>query len=99
MDFATRFDPKEAEPRLYSLWECAGHLNADADSPRESYAMVIPPPNVTGSLHLGHALNNTIQDILTRMKRMEGYEALYLPGTVHAGIATQVVVEKELKAT
>jgi len=99
MEFATRFDPKEAEPRLYARWESAGHFTADAQSSRESYTMVIPPPNVTGSLHLGHALNNTLQDILTRMKRMEGYEALYLPGTDHAGIATQVVVEKDLKAT
>ena len=99
MEFATRFDPREAEPRLYKMWEEAGHFRADAASTREPYAMVIPPPNVTGSLHLGHALNNTIQDILTRMKRMEGYEVLYLPGTDHAGIATQNVVEKDLKAT
>ena len=96
MEFATRFDPKEAEPRLYRLWEEGGAFKANAASTREPYTMVIPPPNVTGSLHLGHALNNTLQDILTRYKRMEGYETLYLPGTDHAGIATQTVVEKKL---
>jgi valyl-tRNA synthetase len=99
MDFAIRFDPKEAEDRLYKFWEENGHFTAHANSSREPFTMVIPPPNVTGSLHLGHALNNTLQDILARVKRMEGFETLYLPGTDHAGIATQVMVEKELKAT
>jgi valyl-tRNA synthetase len=99
MDFSTRFDPKEAEPRLYEMWDKAGHFTADAQSTREPFTMVIPPPNVTGSLHMGHALNNTLQDILARMKRMEGYETLYVPGTDHAGIATQTVVEKTLKKT
>ena len=97
MDFATRFEPKEAEARLYQSWETAGLFKADAGSSREPFTMVIPPPNVTGSLHLGHALNNTLQDILARTRRMQGYETLYLPGTDHAGIATQVMVEKELK--
>jgi valyl-tRNA synthetase len=97
MDFATRFDPKEAEPRLYKAWEDAGAFRADADSSKEPFTMVIPPPNVTGSLHIGHALNNTIQDILARWKRMEGFEVLWLPGTDHAGIATQAQVEKALK--
>jgi valyl-tRNA synthetase len=96
MDFATRFDPKEAEERIYRLWEEGGWFRADPASPREPFTLVIPPPNVTGSLHMGHALNNTLQDILARRKRMEGYETLYLPGTDHAGIATQVVVEREL---
>jgi len=99
MDFSTRFDPKEAESRLYEAWEKAGLFRANAESTREPFTMVIPPPNVTGSLHMGHALNNTLQDILARMKRMEGYEVLYLPGTDHAGIATQAVVEKNLKKT
>jgi valyl-tRNA synthetase len=98
MDFATRFDPKEAEPRIYAEWEEGGHFTPDPGSSREPFTMVIPPPNVTGSLHLGHALNNTLQDILARWKRMEGYEALYLPGTDHAGIATQYVVERQLAA-
>jgi valyl-tRNA synthetase len=97
MDFATRFDPKEAEPRLYKAWEEAGRFRADAASPKEPFTMVIPPPNVTGSLHIGHALNNTIQDILARWKRLEGFEVLWLPGTDHAGIATQAQVEKALK--
>lgn len=97
MDFATRFDPKEAEPRLYKGWEDAGRFRADAASAKEPFTMVIPPPNVTGTLHIGHALNNTIQDILARWKRMDGFEVLWLPGTDHAGIATQAQVEKALK--
>src|SRR5688572_21161354 len=97
MDFATRFDPKEAEPRLYKAWEEAGRFRADADSPKEPFTMVIPPPNVTGALHIGHALNNTIQDILARWKRLEGREVLWLPGTDHAGIATQSQVDKAIR--
>ncbi|HYF01312.1 MAG TPA: class I tRNA ligase family protein, partial [Planctomycetota bacterium] len=97
MDFPTRFDPKEAEPRLYTLWEDAGCFRANEASTRPAFTMVIPPPNVTGSLHIGHALNNTIQDILARWKRLEGFEVLWLPGTDHAGIATQAVVERELR--
>ncbi len=97
MEFSTRFDPKEAEERLYRMWEEGGCFTADPGSGREPYSMVIPPPNVTGSLHMGHALNNTLQDILTRMKRMEGFEALFLPGTDHAGIATQVKVEQQIQ--
>jgi valyl-tRNA synthetase len=97
MDFATRFDPKEAEARLYKAWDDAGCFRADAESPKPPFTMVIPPPNVTGSLHIGHALNNTIQDILARWKRMEGFEVLWLPGTDHAGIATQAAVEKAVK--
>src|SRR5204863_9804223 len=97
MDFATRFDPKEAENRLYAFWEQNGLFTADANSSREPFSMVIPPPNVTGALHMGHALNNTLQDILARVKRMEGYEVLWIAGTDHAGMATQAVVEKELR--
>ncbi|HKS16239.1 MAG TPA: valine--tRNA ligase, partial [Planctomycetota bacterium] len=96
-DFAPRFDPKEAEPRLYKLWEERELFKAHARSEKPPFTIVIPPPNVTGSLHMGHALNNTIQDLLIRWKRMQGFECLYLPGTDHAGIATQNVVEKELK--
>jgi len=99
MDFATRFDPKEAESRLYTFWEQNGLFTADADSAKEPFSMVIPPPNVTGALHMGHALNNTLQDILARVKRMEGHEVLWIAGTDHAGIATQTVVEKELLKT
>jgi valyl-tRNA synthetase len=97
MEFATRFDPKEAEDRLYAFWEQNGLFKADAGSSREPFTMVIPPPNVTGALHMGHALNNTLQDILARVKRMEGHEVLWIAGTDHAGIATQTVVEKELR--
>jgi len=88
------FDPASAEPRLYKLWEDAGAFKPSGDG--EPFSMVIPPPNVTGSLHIGHALNNTLQDILIRFERMRGKRALWLPGTDHAGIATQMVVERQL---
>ncbi len=97
MEFPTRFDPKEAEDRIYGMWSDGGYFRADAETSKPSFTIVIPPPNVTGSLHMGHALNTTLQDILIRSKRMQGYEALYLPGTDHAGIATQTVVEKKLR--
>ncbi len=96
------YDPKATEGRIYKLWEKSGFFNPD-NLPKsqklkaKSYCIVIPPPNVTGSLHMGHALNAVIQDILIRQKRMQGYKTLWLPGTDHAGIATQNVVEKELK--
>jgi valyl-tRNA synthetase len=93
------FDPTEVEARWYSFWEEKGYFRADPQSPRPPFSVVLPPPNVTGSLHLGHALAATIQDVLTRWKRMSGYECLWLPGTDHAGIATQMVVERELKKT
>ncbi len=97
MEFPTRFEPKEAEDRIYGMWSDGGWFRADPDSSKPPFTVVIPPPNVTGSLHMGHALNNTLQDILVRLKRMQGFEALWLPGTDHAGIATQTVVEKKLK--
>ena len=90
------YDPQEAQRRWYDFWVEKGYFHADASSDRPAYCIVIPPPNVTGALHLGHALNNTIQDILIRWKRMQGYDALWMPGTDHAGIATQAVVEKRL---
>jgi valyl-tRNA synthetase len=91
------FDPKAAEARLYARWEASGAFAPRQDG--EPYCIVIPPPNVTGSLHIGHALNNTLQDILTRFQRMRGRAALWLPGTDHAGIATQMVVERQLAAS
>lgn len=91
------FDPKASEPRLYAQWEQSGAF-APTEGTAEAYSIVIPPPNVTGSLHIGHALNNTLQDILTRYNRMKGKAALWLPGTDHAGIATQMVVERQLAA-
>ncbi|WP_439471133.1 valine--tRNA ligase [Brevundimonas sp.] len=96
------FDPKSAEPRLYAQWEDSGlfapRAAAATDDAADAYSIVIPPPNVTGSLHIGHALNNTLQDILTRYHRMKGKAVLWLPGTDHAGIATQMVVERQLAA-
>ena len=89
-----RFDHKAAEPRLYEAWESSGAFKPTGTG--EPYAIVIPPPNVTGVLHMGHALNNTLQDVLIRYHRMRGYRALWQPGTDHAGIATQMVVERQL---
>jgi valyl-tRNA synthetase len=92
------FDPAAAEPRLYAMWEESGLFAPRQDTAAEAYSIVIPPPNVTGSLHIGHALNNTLQDILARYHRMKGKAVLWLPGTDHAGIATQMVVERQLAA-
>jgi valyl-tRNA synthetase len=90
------YDPHQVENKWYSYWLKHSYFRADEDSDRKPYSIVIPPPNVTGSLHIGHALNNTLQDILIRFKRMGGYNTLWMPGTDHAGIATQNVVEKQL---
>jgi valyl-tRNA synthetase len=92
------YDPSELEEKWYRYWEEQGLFRARADGARPPYCIVIPPPNITGSLHMGHALNNTLQDILIRYKRMEGFDALWMPGTDHAGIATQNVVERQLAA-
>ena len=91
------FDAKASEERIYAAWEQAGAFKAGANASRpETYSIMIPPPNVTGVLHMGHAFNNTLQDILIRWKRMQGYDTLWQPGTDHAGIATQMVVERKL---
>ncbi len=90
------YDPHRVEEKWYHYWEERSFFRADEDSERKAYSIVIPPPNVTGVLHIGHALNNTLQDILIRFKRMDGYNTLWMPGTDHAGIATQNVVEKQL---
>ena len=95
-NFKGSYIPAEIEDKWYSFWEKNGYFIADVDSAKPPFCIVIPPPNVTGSLHMGHALNATIQDILARWKRMSGYNVLWLPGTDHAGIATQNVVEREL---
>ncbi len=92
----SRFDPKTAEPRIFALWEQTGAFNPSEDPAKTPYCIMIPPPNVTGSLHIGHALNNTLQDITTRFERMRGKAVLWQPGTDHAGIATQLVVERML---
>ena len=96
-DLPTVYDAKSTEEKMYKFWEDGGCFRADAHSNKPPFTIVIPPPNVTGVLHMGHALDGTLQDILTRYHRMSGYEALWLPGTDHAGIATQAVVEKELR--
>lgn len=92
------FDPKLVEQKWYSFWEEGGYFKADPTSKKDPFCIVIPPPNVTGVLHMGHALVDTLQDILIRWKRMLGFEALWVPGTDHAGIATQTVVERNLHA-
>lgn len=92
------YDPKQAEDRWYRFWTDHKYFHASLDHPGESYTIVIPPPNITGSLHIGHALNNTLQDILIRWRRMQSRNALWIPGTDHAGIATQNVVERQLMA-
>jgi len=96
MEISTRYNPKETEDKWYSFWEEKGYFRTEVNPNKKPFCIVIPPPNVTGILHMGHALNNTIQDILIRYHRMRSEEALWMPGTDHAGIATQNVVEKEI---
>src|SRR5438445_9729550 len=102
MTLPDRFDFASIEPEIYRQWIDAGCFTAHADhsarvgGPREAYTLVMPPPNVTAILHVGHGLNNTVQDVMTRWARMKGREVLWVPGTDHAGIATQNVVEKQL---
>lgn len=95
-ELSTRYNPKECEDKWYRFWEGKGYFHARPDHAKKPFSIVIPPPNVTGILHMGHALNNTIQDILIRYHRMSGEETLWMPGTDHAGIATQNVVEKSI---
>ena len=90
------YDPRDVEPRIYQMWMDGGCFKAEPNPDKKPFSIVMPPPNVTGQLHMGHAMDSTLQDILTRFKRMQGYEALWLPGTDHAGIATQNVVERAL---
>jgi valyl-tRNA synthetase len=96
VELPSQYAPAEVEGPRYEYWEKAGYFAADADSPAPAYCIVIPPPNVTGSLHIGHALDHTLMDALIRRRRMQGYNTLWLPGMDHAGIATQNVVEREL---
>src|SRR3990167_2170378 len=95
-DIPSRYCAKEIEPKWYSLWESSGYFKPLVQPSKKPFTIVIPPPNVTGILHMGHALNNTIQDILIRWHRMHGDPTLWVPGVDHAGIATQNVVEKKL---
>src|ERR1041385_5805317 len=90
------FNPSEVEPRIYAQWEASGAFHAGRRPDAEPFCIVIPPPNVTGRLHIGHALNNTLQDVMARFERMRGKDVLWQPGMDHAGIATQLVVERQL---
>ena len=96
-EIAKIYDPENVEKKWYAEWEKQKYFSADAHSSKPPYTIDIPPPNVTARLHMGHAFNNTIQDILIRYKRKTGYEALWIPGTDHAGIATQAVVERDIR--
>ena len=91
------YEPQEVEGRIYEMWEHNGCFEGRRDPDKKPFTIVMPPPNVTGQLHMGHAMDCTLQDILTRFKRMQGYAALWVPGTDHAGIATQIKVEEELR--
>src|ERR1700729_2822002 len=92
-ELATKYDPKDVQERWLRFWEENGYWHNEPDT-RQPFCIVIPPPNVTGALHMGHALNNTLQDVLVRWRRMQGFNAEWMPGTDHAGIATQAVVER-----
>lgn len=96
-NIAKNYNPSEFEDRIYNEWVEKGYFHAEADKSKKPFTIVIPPPNVTGQLHMGHALDETLQDILIRYKRMQGYNALWVPGTDHAGIATQAKVEAEIR--
>src|SRR5881398_303344 len=93
------FNPRDVEQRIAAQWEASGAFKCGNRPGAESFSIVIPPPNVTGRLHIGHALNNTLQDILARFERMRGKDVLWQPGTDHAGIATQLIVERRLMET
>ena len=96
-DLPKVYEPQQVEGRVYEMWENAGCFNGDPDPAKKPFSIVMPPPNVTGQLHMGHAMDCTLQDILTRFKRMQGYSTLWLPGVDHAGISTQVKVEEDLR--
>ncbi|MBA3883178.1 MAG: class I tRNA ligase family protein, partial [Chthoniobacterales bacterium] len=98
-ELSKTYDPNAVEPKWYQRWLERGDFHADPSSPKPPFSIVIPPPNITGVLTLGHVLNNTIQDILARRARMLGHEVLWLPGTDHAGLATQTALEKVLRKT
>jgi valyl-tRNA synthetase len=97
-ELSKAYDPKEAQQKWLRFWEERGYFHSDPDPAKKPFTIVIPPPNVTGALHMGHSLNNTLQDVLIRWKRMQGFNALWMPGTDHAGIATQAVVERQVFA-
>ena len=96
MELSSKYNPQETQDKWLKFWKDKNVFHVKADSGKRAFTIMIPPPNVTGILHMGHALNNTLQDIMVRYKRMNGFETLWMPGTDHAGIATQNAVEKEL---
>ena len=91
------YDPKLVEDRIYKFWMDGNYFHAEVDRSKKPYSIVMPPPNITGQLHIGHALDNTLQDILTRFRRMQGYSALWLPGTDHASIATEAKIVEAMR--
>ncbi|MGZ7039329.1 MAG: class I tRNA ligase family protein, partial [Thermoanaerobaculia bacterium] len=95
-ELSKRYEPGEFEQKIYAFWEREGYFTPINDRERPKFSIVIPPPNVTGRLHVGHALVNTLQDVIVRLKRMSGFNTLWMPGTDHAGIATQMMVDREL---
>src|SRR3989338_11446887 len=95
-ELPSKYNPKDVEEKWFQFWATAPQFHAKVNPDKKPFCIVIPPPNVTGILHMGHALNNTLQDILIRLRRMQGFESLWMPGTDHAGIATQNVVERQL---
>src|ERR1700689_1921928 len=98
MELSSKYNPKETQDKWLKFWKDRNVFHAKSGSGKPPFTIVIPPPNVTGILHMGHALNNTIQDVYVRLHRMLGHEALWLPGTDHAGIATQTKIEREMRA-
>ena len=96
-ELAKSYNPKDFEDRIYSAWNDKGCFRAEVDPKKTPYTIVIPPPNITGQLHMGHALDETLQDILIRWKRMCGYSALWLPGTDHAAIATEAKIVEAMR--
>ena len=96
-ELAKAYDPKEVEDRIYDFWLDGGYFHAEIDPKKKPYTIVIPPPNITGQLHMGHALDNTLQDILIRWRRMQGYCALWVPGTDHASIATEAKIVEAMR--
>ena len=91
------YEPQQVENRIYEMWEKGGYFKPQGKADAKPFTIVMPPPNVTGQLHMGHAMDATLQDTLIRFKRMQGYDALWVPGVDHAGIATQIKVEEELR--
>ena len=96
-ELAKQYEPKEVEDRIYKMWLEGGYFHAERKEGKDTYTIVIPPPNITGQLHMGHALDNTLQDILIRFKRMQGYDTLWLPGTDHAAIATEAKIVEAMR--